>query len=195
MPSPVFQLTAARRRLRFDKPKKDDPKTVSTHSRSKAAAIKNFCLAANTFVSTHSRSKAAASGHSSFITSGEFQLTAARRRLQKLIDWALDTVIVSTHSRSKAAAVCKAGITIRKKVSTHSRSKAAALALFARFWFRLCFNSQPLEGGCRGRGGPTNTGGGFQLTAARRRLPTASTCLPSSARFQLTAARRRLHPD
>ena len=146
-----FQLTAARRRLPFQKSKKAAiRRLVSTHSRSKAAAqLHHFANRAyscfnsqpleggcetddgftqNLLVSTHSRSKAAAYRC--------LRLTMMRR--------------VSTHSRSKAAADTPAACDSRGHVSTHSRSKAAAYSARALDAFNSgsCFNSQPLEGGC-----------------------------------------------
>ena len=55
-----------------------------------------------------------------------------------------------------------------------------------------CFNSQPLEGGCTTPGVSQLTVSGFQLTAARRRLPKAIAMDRLPRPFQLTAARRRL---
>ena len=121
-------------------------------------------------VSTHSRSKAAAVGYLDVFGGGA----------------------VSTHSRSKAAAVNDIRNTRAIAVSTHSRSKAAAATTpTARRDFQS-FNSQPLEGGCAGRGGGLHTHSGFQLTAARRRLPLPAAAFDQRLRFQLTAARRRL---
>ena len=123
---------------------------------------------------------------------GQFQLTAARRRLLHRSYFGRKGIVVSTHSRSKAAA---GGISKAQQllaVSTHSRSKAAAAARL------YCMAVTPK----------------FQLTAARRRLPICDSRKCSSSfvsthsrskaaaesieitgkefRFQLTAARRRL---
>ena len=122
-----FQLTAARRRLpvtpprqpytaRFNSqpPEGDYQDTcyaailtfsVSTHSRSKAAAKSGDNLPQNSKVSTHSRSKAAAAAAQARLAADiKFQLTAARRRLRatNLVDNRRG--VVSTHSRPKAAA-------------------------------------------------------------------------------------------
>ena len=100
----VFQLTAARRRLRqaiLQQPHNDacfnsqPPEggcettvsiaradIVSTHSRPKAAARIAETVRRYGMVSTHSRPKAAAYGlEAQHFTVNEFQLTAARRRL------------------------------------------------------------------------------------------------------------------
>ena len=61
------------------------------------------------------------------LTTGEFQHTAARRRLLEGSGGIVGRIDVSTHSRPKAAAgdvVILAGYGL---VSTHSRPKAAAL--------------------------------------------------------------------
>ena len=55
-----------------------------------------------------------------------FQHTAARRRLQSVIERAERIHSVSTHSRPKAAADSLQGQTLNWIVSTHSRPKAAA---------------------------------------------------------------------
>ena len=98
-------------------------------------------------------------------------------------------------------------------VSTHSRPKAAGSAIAAPTSSRICFNSQPPEGGwlmltenrtltlvsthsrpkaagiCLARAKTKNL---FQLTAARRRLDADNIAKCLDALFQLTAARRRL---
>ena len=63
--------------------------------------------------------------------------------------------VVSTHSRLKAAGgavgiVCRYG-----GVSTHSRLKAAGPLQTIIRLFRLCFNTQPPEGGWGDSGGTT----------------------------------------
>ena len=122
-----------------------------------------------------------------------FQLTAARRRLRP----------PSCHARSF------------RNVSTHSRSKAAATAHKTFILNLTCFNSQPLEGGCKRCPLRLRSEARFQLTAARRRLRNTrvfapkhagvsthsrskaaacpdTSCTTASLPFQLTAARRRL---
>ena len=80
-----FQLTAARRRLVELNSPEYHVFIVSTHSRPKAAG---FCMSIESGairVSTHSRPKAAGRyGSAAFGRFGEFQLTAARRRLVAL---------------------------------------------------------------------------------------------------------------
>ena len=77
-----------------------------------------------------------------------FQLTAARRRLGK--------VVVAGQ--------------IEKLVSTHSRPKAAGSLICAVLLAVICFNSQPPEGGWFMFDYSEVPQGVFQLTAARRRL-------------------------
>ena len=75
-------------------------------------------------VSTHSRPKAAAVSFTACLNFGEFQHTAARRRLvDKVITFA--NTLVSTHSRPKAAERGEAAFQVAVIVSTHSRPKAA----------------------------------------------------------------------
>ena len=166
-----FQLTAARRRLPFQKSKKAAiRRLVSTHSRSKAAAqLHHFANRAyscfnsqpleggcetddgftqNLLVSTHSRSKAAAYRC--------LRLTMMRRvSTHSRSKAAADTPAacdsrghVSTHSRSKAAALARPPSVTSSAVSTHSRSKAAAATRRGLNRQHQRFNSQPLEGGC-----------------------------------------------
>ena len=123
---------------------------VSTHSRAEAAAQKMERLENQIFVSTHSRAEAAAFyGEfgtryvASFNTQprgggcvnlyqftrgdGEFQHTAARRRLQNLFLDLSCGLVVSTHSRAEAAAPANVDLAPDGEVSTHSRAEAAAL--------------------------------------------------------------------
>ena len=81
----LFQLTAARKRLVEDCYNQDWKRDISTHSRAKAAGRNRIVLLALTKISTHSRAKAA--GLIIHLTSSAcgFQLTAARRRLVKLL--------------------------------------------------------------------------------------------------------------
>ena len=99
---------------------------VSTHSRPKAAGGKDQSDAKYLMVSTHSRPKAAGLTATLFVpTLSEFQLTAARRRLDVIPQGAVLIVDVSTHSRPKAAG--------SEFNSIFSEGKS--------------FNSQPPEGG------------------------------------------------
>ena len=77
---------------------------VSTHSRPKAAGFTPAAGRGIKAVSTHSRPKAAGCLPNLFIIQKlAFQLTAARRRLDKPDDNPDDKPQVSTHSRPKAA--------------------------------------------------------------------------------------------
>ena len=77
-----FQHTAARRRLAGTTCTKEKMLSVSTHSRPKAAGLKEIDLEQKIWVSTHSRPKAAGQEAVLIIaTQRLFQHTAARRRL------------------------------------------------------------------------------------------------------------------
>ena len=102
-----------------------------------------------------------------------FQHTAARRRLESRPKRLKTQILVSTHSRPKAAGVRYRPPKTNPKVSTHSRPKAAGIikilafdlsvvsthsrpkaageSLHRRCTARLCFNTQPPEGGWRHR--------------------------------------------
>ena len=122
---------------------------------------------------------------------------------------------VSTHSRPKAAAVVMLLNVDGSTVSTHSRPKAAASKIAFISRSRICFNTQPPEGGCPRLKRGIFKGIKFQHTAARRRLhdffyciscskPVSTHSRPKAAavinyddvwlggKFQHTAARRRL---
>ena len=58
-------------------------KTISTHSRAKAAGIHGQCPQCNMYISTHSRAKAAGLHVDRERRHTGFQLTAARRRLER----------------------------------------------------------------------------------------------------------------
>ena len=143
-----FQHTAARRRL-------DQPvhfhcllRSVSTHSRPKAAGALRIVIGMRLVVSTHSRPKAAGPS-----TKGVGLLS-----------------IVSTHSRPKAAGTSLVGLPVATDVSTHSRPKAAGCGLCARQIGRRGFNTQPPEGGWIFVMRIQAIMLLFQHTAARRRL-------------------------
>ena len=76
-------------------------------------------------------------------------------------------------------------------VSTHSRPKAAAL-MAGLACARICFNTQPPEGGCSHLFYQSVTPKEFQHTAARRRLLVVLITEALVDLFQHTAARRRL---
>ena len=168
---PLFQLTAARRRLRSVVIVITVDKSVSTHSRSKAAASR-FGFTPPNLPRFNSQP----------LEGGCGQMPTQYRRQRR----------VSTHSRSKAAAAADGSVppatpgfnsqpleggcptlstgSGKNAVSTHSRSKAAARCPAHMRRSIYSFNSQPLEGGCRWYGVVLTTARWFQLTAARRRL-------------------------
>ena len=167
-----FQLTAARRRLPMDYLWFGNAYLVSTHSRSKAAAFAvAIAASANAYVSTHSRSKAAAkkwgkqhqratSFNSQPLEGGcaqrrifhsaplRFQLTAARRRLQRYCALAKYLASFNSQPLEGGCPLTVLALLIQiefqltaarrrllpgkrlpgrfLRVSTHSRSKAAA---------------------------------------------------------------------
>ena len=112
---PVFQLTAARRRLALimvsplhwlvvsthSRPKAAGDSsgattvtvTVSTHSRPKAAGLAAMSYHQLLEVSTHSRPKAAGPSEVIWGTTKLFQLTAARRRLVEVISTVITTAM------------------------------------------------------------------------------------------------------
>ena len=100
---------------------------VSTHSRSKAAALCRHHRQHRMAVSTHSRSKAAARWCGIWrrcmyrFNSQPLEGGCSLATSEKIFDCA-----VSTHSRSKAAAQGFPRAGCPGNVSTHSRSKAAA---------------------------------------------------------------------
>ena len=143
---------------------------VSTHSRPKAAGHPMRRVENHQLVSTHSRPKAAGWAIAAPAALLWFQLTAARRRLALFF------------LREQAA----------KTVSTHSRPKAAGPEAPIHNPSNRRFNSQPPEGGWDDSSSIYIMYGGFQLTAARRRLAIISRTSSSRMLFQLTAARRRL---
>ena len=165
-----FQHTAARRRL-------DQPvhfhcllRSVSTHSRPKAAGALRIVIGMRLVVSTHSRPKAAGPS-----TKGVGLLS-----------------IVSTHSRPKAAGTSLVGLPVATDVSTHSRPKAAGCGLCARQIGRRGFNTQPPEGGWIHK--PICFV--YLIVSTHSRPKAAGFCdaatSASQFEFQHTAARRRL---
>ena len=143
-----------------------------------------------------------------------FQHTAARRRLGLHKVKGIYPAIVSTHSRPKAAGLRNVFSISTLIVSTHSRPKAAGLIqefflLISKkfqhtaarrrlgvsmrpFRGRICFNTQPPEGGWARCTALPPRSSSFQHTAARRRLDLICRGLTDSPLFQHTAARRRL---
>ena len=146
--------------------------SVSTHSRTEAAAISLFSLFVGLFVSTHSRTEAAANAlpKGVLLHFGLFQHTAARRRLPTAQYFnLLPTIGFNTQPHG-------GGCALRKNTVPCVR----------------CFNTQPHGGGCesecRGEYVPgrfnTQPHGGGCLRVANFRRPLKM--------FQHTAARRRL---
>ena len=123
---------------------------------------------------------------------------------------------VSTHSRPKAAAAAVRPAKSLRCGFNSQPPEGGCRRRMGKVSDTCCFNSQPLEGGCQGRpdtvlhrqsfnSQPLEGGcalrvvnfpflGKFQLTAARRRLPSRSLISASVFMFQLTAARRRQLP-
>ena len=146
----VFQLTAARTRL---------------------AALATATMQ-ESMVSTHSRPKAAGHTLRRPCRGDQFQLTAARRRLECICNYFAD--IVGFNSQPPEGGWNASAIILPiLSVSTHSRPKAAGVAILYRslnLWFQLTaarrrldrnmgqhrhrfgFNSQPPEGGWFGLG-------------------------------------------
>ena len=144
---------------------------------------------------------------------GQFQHTAARRRLRRLHAGRMPFGIVSTHSRPKAAA-SRALRTAASRMFQHTAARrrlrllvgwgclkrgfqhTAArrrLQIAARLMKELiCFNTQPPEGGCLPKQHLSQTPTKFQHTAARRRLHKPPEGHSWEDLFQHTAARRRL---
>ena len=144
----MFQHTAARRRLGLLKSRKTGQYEVSTHSRPKAAGVPSVLGLSAKAVSTHSRPKAAGGVlYGQVYIGGQFQHTAARRRLAFLSFQLSLVATVSTHSRPKAAGRRFAKTAYFALVSTHSRPKAAGYKLVHALTAEASFNTQPPEGG------------------------------------------------
>ena len=81
---------------------------------------------------------------------GQFQHTAARRRLGTVTKTQSTKSSVSTHSRPKAAGIIFFGFRIYSVVSTHSRPKAAgALPNLVNFCAVVSTHSRPKAAGYR----------------------------------------------
>ena len=122
---PVFQHTAARRRLEAYSAKLAEVSAVSTHSRPKAAGKSTLAFRRDWLVSTHSRPKAAVLRPEPARTEVLFQHTAARRRL------------VSKSILPKADVMLFQHTAARRRLSWLIRSAGK----------RQGFNTQPPEGG------------------------------------------------
>ena len=98
-------------------------------------------------VSTHSRPKAAGRRVDDAAAWFEFQLTAARRRLETNVVQPPKIIVVSTHSRPKAAGFEENACTATERFQlTAARRRLETGRLFRRP-FTWSFNSQPPEGG------------------------------------------------
>ena len=121
----------------------------------------------------------------------EFQHTAARRRLGKMVLQHAYPYWVSTHSRPKAAGADYSAFAFARQFQhTAARRRLDLKNVLENL--SKGFNTQPPEGGWK----RDNIGFVemllFQHTAARRRLGRCRWRQVSSAGFQHTAARRRL---
>ncbi len=146
---------------------------VSTHSRPKAAGQVHQSDDAAIFVSTHSRPKAAGQPLVAAEITGQFQHTAARRRLAK--------------NQNPAPSVCHSFNTQPPEGGWPAYSKTASFHSGFNTqppeggWAknrqsrrkRRCFNTQPPEGGWFIESCDAYTLTQFQHTAARRRLDAA----------------------
>ena len=120
---------------------------VSTHSRPKAAGLRRRLHAAVVVVSTHSRPKAAGIPNHQVCLVGIVSTHSRPKAAGYAVSANRDPVYVSTHSRPKAAGSPRSGLLGICPVSTHSRPKAAGSHRRRRGRVRLCFNTQPPEGG------------------------------------------------
>ena len=121
-----FQHTAARRRLQPLVWGNITSSIVSTHSRPKAAAIRERTMEGRLAVSTHSRPKAAACLRALFFKTICCFNTQPPEGGCNINGEHFIAQCVSTHSRPKAAAFEGGGFSSLVSVSTHSRPKAAA---------------------------------------------------------------------
>ena len=145
---------------------------------------------------------------------GQFQHTAARRRLRRLHAGRMPFGIVSTHSRPKAAA-SRALRTAASRMFQHTAARRRLRLLVGWGCLKRGFQHTAARRRLRLLVGWGCLKRGFQHTAARRRLqiaarlmkelicfntqPPEGGCLPKQhlsqtpTKFQHTAARRRLH--
>ena len=145
---PMFQHTAARRRLVLLHTLYFDLRSVSTHSRPKAAGKVLYHYVLNESVSTHSRPKAAGPIASpQACNHGRFQHTAARRRLGNRRRRYVGRCCFNTQPP-------EGGWRLERKQADDLSS----------------FNTQPPEGGWVTHWAVTAEANMFQHTAARRRL-------------------------
>ena len=76
-----------------------------------------------------------------------FQHTAARRRLAGLFCFGFGLLSVSTHSRPKAAGEAQRRSEVEYTEFQHTAARRRLAARLFRWSGRLCFNTQPPEGG------------------------------------------------
>ena len=166
----LFQHTAARRRLAFGCFTRQYQGWVSTHSRPKAAGACTVSQANeigcfNTQPPEGGWRHCLASASPNF----GFQHTAARRRLERLMLWALPyPMFQHTAARRRLASTRRIAPPDREFQHTAARRRLAVAGLILA--------ANPL----------------FQHTAARRRLEHPAKSSQTPQQFQHTAARRRL---
>ena len=165
----TFQHTAARRRLKDGKAQlaeiagfNTQPpeggwhhaarvlrcQRVSTHSRPKAAVTFETLWKKLPKVSTHSRPKAADTLDDEAKERGHVSTHSRPKAAEDVQSLSIQNFAVSTHSRPKAAAHDVNDLQCIFRVSTHSRPKAAVVNHLQLHKSKLCFNTQPPEGGC-----------------------------------------------
>ena len=123
---------------------------VSTHSRTKAAALADPNWLRRQIVSTHSRTKAAATG-SSRAKRLIFRFNTQPHEGGCPFDNERHRCVTPCFNTQPHEGGCKciwAIIVVGFRVSTHSRTKAAANELKRLGKWESGFNTQPHEGGC-----------------------------------------------
>ena len=144
----LFQHTAARRRLLIFIKFWFLVRSVSTHSRTKAAALSFHHCQSWLFLFQHTAARRRLPRYDFlFFQYLKFQHTAARRRLQAKGQWTQSVWAVSTHSRTKAAANNGVQFYIRCKFQ-HTAARRRLHNLPIGSFFLAGFNTQPHEGGC-----------------------------------------------
>ena len=169
----MFQHTAARRRLAAKRAARKRKASFNTQPPEGGWDIE-YCRVEGTMVSTHSRPKAAGPPTVRAACMSLFQHTAARRRLG-LSDWVYGVFRKFQHTAARRRLEMVSGDkryrvkfqhtvarrrlgkrTLREcartcEVSTHSRPKAAGSLSLIRASTFCRFNTQPPEGGWRGK--------------------------------------------
>ena len=165
-----FQHTAARRRLPVSGIEAASPAEFQ-HTAARRRLPPGLRPGATLYgVSTHSRPKAAAASQVWIKRQGQVSTHSRPKAAAAALDFCDGGGGVSTHSRPKAAAHAYLLGAAKLQVSTHSRPKAAAHRLARSAPGGRCFNTQPPEGGCPWRERRAACFLMFQHTAARRRL-------------------------